>query len=54
MLGLAGVLFLFVMLALCGSWAWSSRNYLLAVPLTILFLAACVGLFWVMEHWGPT
>lgn len=46
------VLFMFIVLALVTSWAWGARQWFLAVPLTIVFVAASVGLFWFMERWG--
>lgn len=45
-------LFLFIMLALVATWAWVARQWFLAVPLTIVFLAACYGLLWFMNRWG--
>lgn len=44
--------FVFIVIALCASWAWGARIYVLAVPLTVVFVAACFGLWWMMERWG--
>ena len=52
LLTLALALFVFIMIALCATWAWTTRSYVLAVPLTVVFLAACVGIIWMMERWG--
>lgn len=54
LLSLALVLFIFITVALCTSWAWGSRNYILAVSLTIVFIASCVGLWAYMEHYGAS
>lgn len=52
LLGLAAALFLFIMLALTTSWAWAAKVYVLAIPLTIVFLGACWGLVAYMNHYG--
>lgn len=51
-LGLA--LFVFIMIALCATWAWTAKSYILAVPLTVIFVAACWALIALFERWGPT
>lgn len=43
---------IYIILGLVATWAWTTRQWFLAVPLTIVFIGACVGMICLMERWG--
>jgi hypothetical protein len=52
LLSIALVMSLYICVALCAMWAWQQGDWWLAVPLTIIFLAATFGMVWYFERWG--
>lgn len=50
LLGLACVLALYLCVACCAAWAYSVRDWLLAIALTIIFLASTVAFIWWTER----
>ena len=51
-LAVACTMALYVTVALCAMWAWDTRQWFLATPLTIIFLIATGALIWTFERWG--
>lgn len=49
---IAATMTLYLVVALVAMYAWHDRQYLLAVPLTAIFLVSTVAVMWVFDRWG--
>lgn len=52
MLSAAITLGLFVLVGLVAAWAWHEHQLLLAVPLTMIFIASAIGLVMFFDKYG--
>lgn len=52
LLAIASTMALYIMVALCAMWAWETRSWLLATPLTLIFLVSTAALVWTFDRWG--
>lgn len=50
--GIAATMAIYIVIALVACYAWHDRQYLLAVPLTAIFLVSTVAVMWVFDRWG--
>lgn len=51
-LSVAAIVLLYVAVALCAAYAWTNREWWLAVPLTFIFAVATVAVVWSFDRWG--